>query len=84
MDALYALGDVAGRLGLTRDALGHFQEMLRLAWRLDLPAKGGEATAALGGAGTLGEHRAAIGHLEIARRLFQIAGDLPGIASTLD
>ncbi|MES1158114.1 MAG: tetratricopeptide repeat protein [Haliangium ochraceum] len=85
MDALYALGDVAARLGLTRDALGHFQDMLRLAWRLDLPAKGGAAHGRIGRLhGTLGEHRAALGHLEIARKLFQVAGDLPGIASTLD
>jgi tetratricopeptide (TPR) repeat protein len=85
MDALYTLGDVAARLGRTREALAHFHEMLRLAWRLDLPAKGGAAHGRLGRLhGTLGEHRAALGHLEVARQLFQIAGDLPGIAATLD
>jgi tetratricopeptide (TPR) repeat protein len=85
MDALYAVGDLAARLGRTREAVAHFQEMLRLAWRLDLPAKGGAAHGRLGRLhGTLGEHRAALAHLQVARRLFEIAGDLPGIASALD
>lgn len=85
MDVLYAVGDVAARLGRTREALAHFQEMLRIAWRLDLPAKGGAAHGRMGRLhGTLGEHGAALNHLEIARRLFQIAGDMPGVASTLD
>jgi len=85
MDACYALGDLAARLGRTREALGHFQEMLRLAWRLDLPAKGGAAHGRLGRLhAMLGDNRAAIFHLELARKLFEAAGDLPGIASTLD
>jgi tetratricopeptide (TPR) repeat protein len=85
MDALHAVGDLTARLGRTREAIGDFQEMLRLAWRLDLPAKGGAAHDRLGRLyGVLGEHRAALGHLELARELFQLAGDLPGIASTLD
>jgi tetratricopeptide (TPR) repeat protein len=85
MDALYALGDVATQLGRTREALGHFQDMLRLAWRLDLPAKGGAAHGKIGRLhGLLGEPVAALGHLEVARQLFEAAGDLPGIASTLD
>ena len=33
----------AARLGRTREAVVHFQDMLRVAWRLDLPAKGGVA-----------------------------------------
>ncbi|HEY4186672.1 MAG TPA: tetratricopeptide repeat protein [Polyangia bacterium] len=85
MDAHYALGDLASRLGRTREALVHFQDMLRLAWRLDLPAKGGAAHVRLGRLhAMLGEHRAAVMHLEVARELFEVAGDLPGIASTLD
>jgi tetratricopeptide (TPR) repeat protein len=85
MDALYQAGDLAARLGRTREALGHFREMLRLAWRLDLPAKGGAAHGRIGRLhGTLGEHKAALGHLELARRLFEAAGDLPGIAAALD
>jgi tetratricopeptide (TPR) repeat protein len=85
MDALYALGDLATLLGQTRKALGHFQDMLRLAWRLDLPAKGGAAHGRIGRLhATLGEHRAALAHLEMAGQLFEAAGDLPGIAATLD
>src|SRR5262249_50473870 len=48
MDALHAVGDIAARIGRTREALGHFGEMLRLAWRLDLPAKGGAAHGRIG------------------------------------
>jgi tetratricopeptide (TPR) repeat protein len=85
MDALYALGDVAQRLGRTHEALAHFGEMLRLAWRLDLPAKGGAAHGRLGRLhGTLGAHRQALAHLELARRLFEVAGDAPGVAAALD
>jgi len=85
MDALYALGDVAQRLGRTREALGHFGEMLRLAWRLDLPAKGGAAHGRLGRLhGTLGAHKQALVHLELARELFELAGDAPGVAAALD
>ena len=85
MDALNAVGDIAARLGRTREALVHFQDMLRVAWRLDLPAKGGVAHDRIGRLhGTLGEHRQALVHLELARKLFQAAGDLPGIAAALD
>jgi tetratricopeptide (TPR) repeat protein len=85
MDALYALGDVAQRLGRTREALGHFGEMLRLAWRLDLPAKGGAAHGRIGRLhGTLGAHKQALVHLELARDLFDVAGDAPGVAAALD
>src|SRR5262249_4041938 len=48
MDALYAAGDLAARLGRTREAIGLFQDMLRLAWRLDLPNKGGAAHGRIG------------------------------------
>ncbi len=85
MDALHAVGDVAARLGRTREAVVHFQDMLRVAWRLDMPAKGGVAHDRIGRLhGTLGDHRQALAHLELARQLFQAAGDLPGIASALD
>jgi tetratricopeptide (TPR) repeat protein len=85
MDALYALGDVAQRLGRTREALGHFGEMLRLAWRLDLPAKGGAAHGRIGRLhGTLGAPKQAVVHLELARQLFEVAGDAPGVAAALD
>jgi len=85
MDALYALGDLAARLGRTREALVHFGEMLVISWRLDLPSKGGAAHGRIARLqATLGEHQAALGHLDVARALFEAAGDLAGIASTLD
>jgi tetratricopeptide (TPR) repeat protein len=85
MDALYAAGDVAARLGRTREAVGLFQEMLRLAWRLDLPAKGGAAHGRIGRLlSTLGENTRALSHLELAQKLFEVAGDWPGVAAALD
>jgi tetratricopeptide (TPR) repeat protein len=85
MDALYAAGDVAARLGRTREAVGLFQEMLRLAWRLDLPAKGGAAHGRIGRlCSTLGENARARAHLELAHKLFEVAGDGPGVAAALD
>jgi tetratricopeptide (TPR) repeat protein len=85
MDALYAVGDLAARLGRTREAVAHFEAMLRITWRLDLPGKGGAAHGRIGRLhGVLGQHGAALAHLEIARQLFELAGDLPGRAATLD
>jgi len=85
MDALYAAGDVAARLGRTRESVGLFQEMLRLAWRLDLPAKGGAAHGRIGRLlSTMGENARARAHLELAHKLFEVAGDGPGVAAALD
>ncbi|HVZ89502.1 MAG TPA: tetratricopeptide repeat protein, partial [Polyangia bacterium] len=85
MDALYAAGDVAARLGRTREAVGLFQDMLRLAWRMDMPAKGGAAHGRIGRlCSTLGENARARAHLELARKLFEVAGDWPGVAAALD
>ncbi|HLK88861.1 MAG TPA: tetratricopeptide repeat protein [Polyangia bacterium] len=85
MDTLYAAGDVAARLGRTRESVGLFQEMLRLAWRLDLPAKGGAAHGRIGRLlSTLGENARARAHLELAQKLFEVAGDWPGVAAALD
>jgi len=85
MDALYAAGDLAARLGRTREAIGLFQDMLRLAWRLDLPNKGGAAHGRIGRlCGTLGEYARARTHLELAHKLYEVAGDTPGVAAALD
>ena len=85
MDALYAAGDIAARLGRTREAIGLFQDMLRLAWRLDLPNKGGAAHGRIGRlCGTLGEHARARTHLELAHKLYEVAADYPGVAAALD
>lgn len=85
MDALHQLGDVTARAGRTREALAHFAEMLQLAWRLDLPAKGGAAHARIGRLHrTLGNYKLALRHLELGRLLFELAGDVPGLAASYD
>ena len=71
--------------GRPHEALAHFGEMLRIAWRLDLPAKGGAAHARIGRLHrALGDFRRALSHLELAHVLFELAGDRPGIAAVLD
>ncbi len=85
MEAYHRLGDVATRLGRVREALGHFHEMLRIAWRLDLPAKGGAAHARIGRLHRwCGDYPRALEHLDLAHLLFDLAADRPGIAATLD
>jgi tetratricopeptide (TPR) repeat protein len=85
LEANHSLGDVCARLGRTHEALAHFGEMLRVAWRMDLPAKGGAAHARIGRLHrSLGEYPKALQHLALAHELFDLAGDRPGIASTLD
>jgi tetratricopeptide (TPR) repeat protein len=85
LEAYHSLGDVAARLGRIREALAHFGEMLRVAWRMDLPAKGGAAHARIGRLHrALGEYPRALQHLGLAHELFTLAGDRPGMAATLD
>ena len=85
MDAFHKLGDVSARLGHSKEALAHFGNMLKLAWRLDLPGKGGAAHARMGRIfRALGDFRRALAHLELAQVLFDLASDRPGIAATLD
>jgi len=75
----------AARLGRSREALAHFAEMLRVAWRLDLPAKGGAAHSRIGRIHrSLGDYRLALQHLDMAHLLFDLAGDRPGVAASLD
>ncbi len=85
IDAYHKLGDVAARLGRMRESLAHFGEMLRLAWRLDLPAKGGAAHARIGRLHrSSGDYKRALQHFDLAHLLFDLAHDKPGIAATLD
>jgi tetratricopeptide (TPR) repeat protein len=85
MDAYHKLGDVSARLGRAHEALGHFGDMLRIAWRLDLPGKGGAAHARIGRLyRALGDFRRALSHLELANTLFELAADRPGIAAVHD
>jgi tetratricopeptide (TPR) repeat protein len=85
IDACHKLGDAAARLGRAREALAHFGEMLRVAWRLDLPAKGGAAHSRIGRIHrSLGDYSLALQHLDMAHLLFDLAGDRAGVAASLD
>lgn len=85
LEGYHKLGDVAARLGRGREALAHFGEMLRIAWRMDLPAKGGAAHARVGRLHrTMGDYKRALHHLDLAQVLFGLAGDRVGRAATFD
>jgi tetratricopeptide (TPR) repeat protein len=85
IDACHKLGDAASRLGRAREALAHFGEMLRVAWRLDLPAKGGAAHSRIGRIHrSLGDYSLGLQHLDMAHLLFDLAGDRAGVAASLD
>jgi tetratricopeptide (TPR) repeat protein len=85
LDAHHHLGDVLALLGRGDEALAHFQKMLRLAYRLDLKAKGGAAHNRIGrlyrDAGKLDD---CMRHLGTALALFEAAGDEKGIAASFD
>jgi tetratricopeptide (TPR) repeat protein len=85
IESLHKLGDVAARLGHSHEALAHFSDMLKAAWRLDMPGKGGAAHARIGRVyRSLGDYRMAVQHLDMAHLLFDLGGDRPGVASSLD
>jgi tetratricopeptide (TPR) repeat protein len=85
LDAHHHQGDVLAMLGRGEEALVHFQKMLRLAYRLDLKAKGGAAHNRIGrlyrDAGKLDD---CMRHLGTALALFEAAGDEKGIAASFD
>ena len=85
LQALHDHGDVLQLDGRNEEALAAFQEMLQLAWRLDLRAKGGVAHNRIGRLyRSIGRLREAMRHLGTALALFEASGDERGIASTLD
>ena len=85
MDLLHKLGDIEVKLGRARSAQKHFQAMLVLAWRLDLPARGALPIAGLAVSIELsGEYDKACEHLELAQVLFELADDRFGIAAAFD
>jgi tetratricopeptide (TPR) repeat protein len=85
IEALHNLGDVLLLLGKITEAQRCFAQMLALAWRLDLPSKGGAAYNRLGrllrDTGHIDE---AMRHLEAGLTLFQVAQDDRGVASSVD
>jgi tetratricopeptide (TPR) repeat protein len=85
IDALHNHGDVLATLGKIDDALGRFREMLSIAYRLDLRAKGGAAHNRIGrlyrAMGSLAEARH---HIETALALFASVGDDRGVAACHD
>jgi tetratricopeptide (TPR) repeat protein len=85
IDALHNHGDVLVLLGRTDEAVLAFREMLGIAYRLGLRAKGGAAHNRLGrllrDTGSLGPAQR---HFETALSLFESAGDQRGVASCRD
>ena len=85
IDALHNHGDVLSLLGRTDEALAAFVEMLELAYRLGLVAKGGAAHNRIGRLHRdTGSLDLAARHLTTALELFEAAGDTRGIAACRD
>jgi tetratricopeptide (TPR) repeat protein len=85
IETLHKVGDLAARLGHSHEALAYFGDMLKAAWCLDLPGKGGAAHARIGRIyRSLGDYRMAVQHLDMAHLLFDLGGDRPGVAASLD
>ncbi|HEV8247360.1 MAG TPA: tetratricopeptide repeat protein, partial [Polyangiaceae bacterium] len=85
IEALHNFGDILSLLGRTDEALAVFREMLSIAYRLALRAKGGAAHNRIGrlyretGSLTLARQ-----HLETALLLFEAVGDQRGVAACHD
>lgn len=84
-EALHNLGDVLQNLGRMDDALQCFEEMRRIAWRLDMRRKGGVAHNRIGRVlRELGRLDEALRHLGTGHVLFAMSDDQRGVASSLD
>lgn len=85
IEALHVQGSVAALLGRPDDAISAFTSMLELAWNIGARGKGGAALNRIGRAHRQrGENDRAREVLDRALVLFRAAGDLRGVASTLD
>lgn len=85
MIAYHHYGDVLNLLGRIDEAEATFRNMLELAYRLDLKAKGGAAHGRIGRLyRDMGRLEEATPHLEAALGLFEAARDERGLASTID
>ncbi len=85
IDALHNHGDVLQLLGKTDEALAAFRQMLIIAYRLNLRAKGGAAHNRIGrlyrDSGDLDRARQ---HLVAGLALFEAAADARGVAASHD
>jgi tetratricopeptide (TPR) repeat protein len=85
MEGLHNLGSVLALVGKPDDASVQFQEMLRTAWLLDHPAKGGAAHGRIGRIYRgRGDHERALEHFRLANDLFERASDMRGLAGAAD
>jgi tetratricopeptide (TPR) repeat protein len=85
IEALHHYGDVLQLQGRIDDALASFREMLTLAYRLDLKAKGGAAHNRIGRVfRDTGALEDASKHLHTAMKLFEEVADERGVASSID
>jgi tetratricopeptide (TPR) repeat protein len=84
-DVFHKLGKVHMTLGDHAEALGHFQEMLRLSWLLDDARTGGLAYNKMGQSyRALGEYELALAHFKNGLALFRQIEDVRGIAASAD
>ncbi|HSC87465.1 MAG TPA: tetratricopeptide repeat protein [Polyangiaceae bacterium] len=85
IDALHNHGDVMVLLGKTDEAMEAFRQMLGIAYLMNLLGKGGAAHNRIGRlyreTGFLAESSR---HLQAALSLFTAAGDVRGVAASLD
>ena len=85
LDLLHCYGDVLQLSGNNEKALDAFREMLRIAFRLELKAKGGVAHNRIGRLyRSIGKLDEAMRHLGTGQALFVAAGDTRGVASSMD
>lgn len=85
LDGLHHHGDVLQLSGQNEQALAAFKEMLDIAYRLDLKAKGGVAHNRIGRLyRSIGHLDEAMRHLGTGQALFVAAGDERGVASSID
>lgn len=85
IEALHVRGSMVALLGRGDVAIADFTAMLELAWNIGARGKGGAALNRIGRAHRQrGENDRARQVLDRALSLFRAAGDLRGVASTLD
>ncbi|MFK7992411.1 MAG: tetratricopeptide repeat protein [Sandaracinaceae bacterium] len=85
IDALHVYGSLLTTLGRYDEARTVFIEMLEMSWRIAARNKGGAALNRLGRIHRQrGEDGQALAVLERGLQLFRAAGDLRGVASSLD